>query len=185
LGVAGSRSTWEWRSRDPDQARERIRLHLKRLGLIQGLVAMGLGLVLKNVAGRTTTGDVLVVVGAVFGLVATWRPLWLRPVRRLGQALGRGAGTALTLLLLVPFFALVMAPGGLLRRARGRDLLRRRPLAPGLTGWLPRRCPPTRASVARQFIAEDAAALRSVRPEGALPDPAALAWLDDPVEVRP
>ncbi len=175
-----SRVVWDWRARDPERERERVALRLKREGLLQGLVVLLLGLAVKNVLGHRTLGDVLVVLGAVQGMVATWRPLWLRPVRRCGRGLGRAVGGGLTWLLLVPFFLLVMAPVALVLRLRGRDPLHRQPLPAGLTAWIPRRHAATRESLQRQFLVEDREARALARPEGAQPDPALL----DDLEVR-
>jgi hypothetical protein len=146
---------WDWRAREPERDRERAALRLKREGLIQGFVVLLLGFAVKNVLDHRAVGDVLVVLGAGQGLVATWRPLWLRPVRRLGLGLGRIVGGALTWLLLVPFFLLVMVPAALVLRLRGRDPLHRKPLPAGLTAWIPRRHAATRESLERQFLDED------------------------------
>ena len=164
-----SKVVWDWRARDPERDRDRLAVRLKRDGLIQGLVVLGLGFAVKNLLGHRTLGDVLVVVGAAQGMVATWRPLWLRPVRRLGGAFGRLVGTALTWLLLIPFFLVVIAPAALYLRLRGRDPLHRRPLAAGLTAWIPRRHAATRESLQRQFLAEDREARALQRPDGARP----------------
>ncbi len=175
-----SRVVWDWRARDPERERERTALRCKREGLVQGFVVLGLGFVVKNLLGHRALGDLLVVIGAGQGLVATWRPLWLRPVRRFGLGLGRAVGGALTWLLLVPFFLLVMVPAALYLRLRGRDPLHRQPLPAGLTAWIPRRRATTRESLQRQFLVEDREARALARPDGARPDPA---WRDD-LEVR-
>jgi hypothetical protein len=175
---AASRTVWDWRVRDSERERERLALRLKRDGVIQGLLVLGLGMLVKNVLGHRLRGNVLVVLGAMQGLVATWRPLWLHPVRRAGGWLGRAVGAALAWLLLVPFFLLIMVPGGLWLRLRGRDPLHRAPLAPGLTAWIARNHASTPASLSRQFLEEDRDALAVARPEGALPDPALLAEME-------
>jgi len=171
---------WDWRERDPERERMRLALGCKREGLIQGFVVLALGFVVKNVLGHRALGDLLVVLGAGQGLVATWRPLWLRPVRHLGRAFGRAVGGALTWLVLVPFFLLVMVPVALVLRLRGRDPLHRQPLPAGLTAWIPRCLPATRESLSRQFLAEDRGARARRRPDGARPDPSQL----DDLEVR-
>jgi hypothetical protein len=178
--VPGSvnRTVWDWRARDPECERARVALRLKREGVIQGLAVLGLGFLTKKLLGHRVLSDVLVILGAVQGMVAIWRPLWLHPVRRAGRGLGRAVGAALSWLLLLPFFALVMVPGALWLRLRGRDPLHRAPLAPGLTAWIPRRQASTPASLARQFLEEDRGARATSRPEGTLTDPSVLAELE-------
>lgn len=178
MAGSASRTIWDWRARDGERERVRVARRLKRDGLIQGLVVLGLGLLVKHLLGHRMLGDVLVVLGAVQGLVATWRPFWLRPVSRAGRWLGRAVGAALSWLLLLPFFALVMVPGGLWLRLRGRDPLHRAPLASGLTAWIARRRASTAESLDRQFLDEDRDARATARPEGALADPALLAELE-------
>jgi hypothetical protein len=178
--VPGSvnRIVWDWRARDPERERARVALRLKREGVIQGLAVLGLGFLAKSLLGHRVLGDVLVVLGALQGMVATWRPMWLHPMRRAGRWLGRAVGAALSWLLLVPFFALVMVPGALWLRLRGRDPLHRAPLVPGLTAWIARRQASTPASLARQFLDEDRGARALPRPEGTPTDPALLAELE-------
>jgi hypothetical protein len=161
---------WDWRAHDPERERERAAQRLKRDGLLQGFVVLALGFAVKNLLGHRVLGDALVILGAGQGMVATWRPRWLRPVRRFGLGLGRLVGGALTWLFLVPFFLLVMAPVALFLRRRGRDPLHRQPLPAGLTAWIPRRHAATRESLQRQFLAEDREARALQRPDGARPD---------------
>jgi hypothetical protein len=175
VSTSASRIVWDWRTRDPQRERERAHLRLKREGLLQGLVVLAVGFVVKNVLGHRVLGDVLVILGALQGMIATWRPHWLGPVRRVGLAFGRLVGGALTWLLLVPFFALVMVPVALVMRLRGRDPLHRRPLTAGLTAWIPRRQAPTRESLQRQFLLEDREARALQRPDGARPEDAEVA----------
>lgn len=169
MNATAGRVVWDWRERDPERERARAAQRLKRDGVIQGLAVIAIGFAVKNLLGHRTLGDVLVVLGALQGLVATWRPHWLGPVRRFGLLLGRGAGALLTWLLLVPFFWVVMVPVALVLRWRGRDPLHRRPLAPGLTAWIPRRHQPAPEHMHRQFLDEDREARAMARPAGTLP----------------
>lgn len=172
MNATAGRVVWDWRERDPERERARAARRLKREGLTQGLVVIAIGFVVKNVFGHRAFGDLLVILGALQGLIATWRPHWLVPVRRAGVVLGHGAGTLLTWLLLAPFFGVVVVPVALVLRWRGRDPLHRRPLAPGLTAWIPRRHPPAPQHLQRQFLDEDREARALARPEGTLPDDA-------------
>ncbi len=174
------RSIWNWRERSVDAERARALARLRREGLLQGFVTLGLGVVMRHLLGHVTLGNVLVLLGALQALVGLWRPLWLRPVRRLTRGFGRGVGLVLTWLLLVPLFVIVVVPSALVVRLRGLDPLQRRPLAPGLTAWIPRRRGATSESCARQFIEEDRAARTLGRAEGAGVEPALLAELEAP-----
>jgi len=164
---------WNWRQDAAAQARARAVADARRRGLLQAGVLLGVAVLLRYVWHRTLPGHVFFVAGVVVLLAALWRPLGLRPLHRLGRAAGRAAGIGLTWLLLVPFFAVCIVPGGLLLRLRGSDPLARRPLAPGLTGWIARRHEPDPASLTRQFLVEDRAARRLQRPEGS---PSERAW---------
>lgn len=164
---------WNWRQDAAAGARTRAVAAARRHGLLQAGVLIGVAVLLRFAWQRTLPGHVLFLAGVVVLLAALWRPLALRPLQRLGRAAGRVVGTGLSWLLLVPFFALCIVPGGLLLRLRGGDPLARRPLAPGLTGWIARRHEPDPASLTRQFLVEDRAARGLRRPEGS---PAARAW---------
>lgn len=164
---------WNWRQDAAAGARTRAVAAARRHGLLQAGVLFGVAILLRYVWHRTLPGHVFFVAGVVVLLAALWRPLGLRPLQRLGRALGRAVATGLAWLLLVPFFAVCVVPAGLLLRLRGSDPLARRPLAPGLTGWIARRHEPDPASLARQFLVEDRAARRLERPEGS---PAGRAW---------
>lgn len=155
---------WNWRARSAAGAPMRSARRLRRQGLIQGAVLVAVALLLKFVLHRSLPGDVLVVLAAVVLLMAVWRPAWLAPWLRLGRRIGSAVGTGLAWLLLTPFFALFMVPGALLLRLRGRDPLARRPLDPGLTGWIPRGADPSPESMARQYLVEDRAARALRRP---------------------
>lgn len=164
---------WNWQQDAAARARARAVADARRHGLAQAGVLIGVAVLLRYAWHRALPGHVFFVAGVVVLLAALWRPLGLRPLQRLGRAVGRVVGTGLAWLLLVPFFALCIVPGGLLLRLRGSDPLARRPLAPGLTGWIARRHEPDPASLTRQFLVEDRAARGLRRPEGS---PAARAW---------
>jgi len=173
-----SRVVWNWRDRDPEREQARIRETLRREGLVQGFVVLAIGLVLRHLVGHGVVGGVLVILGAVQALCGMWRPLWLRPVRRLGRRLGHAVGLALAWLLLVPLHLLVVTPAAWLLRLQGRDPLHRQPLPANLTAWIPRRRASTPASLERQFLEEDREARRLQRSEGVRPDPRLLADLE-------
>lgn len=162
---------WDWRARLANRDPECVGRSLRRTGLIQGLVMVAVAAIVKFALARAWLGDMIFVLGAVQLLMAVWRPAWLLPFRRLGRRFGQAVGLGLTWLLLVPFYALCIVPGGLLLRWRGRDPLSRRRLGPGLTGWIPRRQAVTPESMVRQFLVEDRAARTVRRPEASLPDP--------------
>ncbi|MBK7770004.1 MAG: hypothetical protein IPI48_05595 [bacterium] len=169
---------WDWRARLARRESGSGGHALRRMGLIQGLVTVALAAVLKYALGRAWLGNVVLVLGVVQLLAAVWRPALLLPFRRVGMRVGRAVGLALTWILLVPFHALCIVPGGLLLRLRGQDPLSRSPLEPGLTGWIPRREASTPESMSRQFLAEDRAARRLRRPEASLPGAAGTAAPD-------
>lgn len=60
-------------------------------------------------------------------------------IERFGAALGIWAGTALTYLLLVPFYYLVFMPGHILLAIKGKDPLHRQFPCADSTCWAPRR----------------------------------------------
>jgi hypothetical protein len=169
---------WDWRARLANREPERVGRSLRLKGLIQGLATVAVAAIVKFVLDRARLGDAILVLGGVQLLVAIWRPAWLSPFWRLGRRFGQAVGLGLTWLLLVPFYALCIVPGGLLLRLRGRDPLSRGKLEPGLTGWTPRRQEATPESMARQFLVEDRAARTVRRPEASLPDPERFAASD-------
>jgi hypothetical protein len=169
---------WDWRARLANRAPGRLDRSRRLKGLIQGLATVAVAAVVKFVLDRARLGDAILLLGAVQLLMAIWRPAWLPPLWRLGRRFGQAVGLGLTWLLLVPFHALCIAPGGLLLRLRGLDPLSRARLEPGLTGWIPRRQAATPESMARQFLFEDRAARTVRRPEASLPDPTGAAAPD-------
>lgn len=164
---------WNWRDDQLASSRARAEARSRRRGLVQAFVVIAAAAGLRFLLQRTLLADVLFVAGVVVLFAALWRPLWLLPLHRFGQSAGRVAGITLSWLLLVPFFLVFVAPAGLVLRWRGKDALSRRPLAPGLTGWIPRRLEPSPSSMTRQFLVEDRASRRVERPEG---PPSGRAW---------
>jgi len=169
---------WDWRARLAKRELERSHRGVRRKGLIQGLATIAVAAVVKYALDRAGLGNVILVVGAAQVLTAVWRPGWLPPIWRLGRRFGHAVGLGLTWILLVPFHALCVVPIGLLFRLQGKDLLARRRLETGLTGWIPRRQASTSESMMRQFIAEDRAARLLRRPEASLPGPEGAAASD-------
>jgi hypothetical protein len=170
VSTAG-RQVWNWREDAPAARRARRLAVLRRRGLVQGLVAAGVGTVLNLVLGHVWLGRVIVLVGAVQTLVALHRPALLEPVFRLLLRLGHAVGRGLAWLLLAPLWLLVFVPTGAWLRWRRRDPLHRAPLAPDRTAWIPRRQQPGPDDAIRQFLQEDREARALVRPVGSLPDP--------------
>ena len=170
-----SRQVWNWRE---PRTRD-IHASVRRRGMVAGLVALVIGTVLNKVLGHALAGKILVALGAAQVMVALWRPGWLRPVLGLFQQFGILVGRGLAWLLLGALWLLVMVPGGIWLRLRGRDPLHRAPLADGLTAWVPRRYAATAESSERQFIEEDRLARGMTRPVSSLPDESILAELDE------
>jgi hypothetical protein len=176
-----SRQIWNWRAaREAEAARpQREARRLRRRGLVQGLIVVGLGSVLNLGLGHQLAGRLLVVIGALQVVLALGRPLWLGVVEDRLLRFGDLVGRALAWLLLGPLWLLVFVPGGLLLRLRGRDPLHRAPLPADLTAWIPRREVSSAESSRRQYLNEDPEAKALARPVGALPDPALHTQFED------
>lgn len=172
------RQIWKWRERDTAREESRQLARLRRRGLIQGVAVLALGTLLNRGLGHEMVGRFLVAVGALQTLIAMWRPHLLAVVERWSLRFGRAVGRGLSWLLLAPFWLLVLVPGGLWLKLRGRDPLHRAPLAGGLTAWIPRRRAATAASMARQFLEEDREARSLERPVGTMPAPDLLRDLE-------
>ncbi len=170
-----SRQVWNWR----EPTISDITASLRRRGLVAGLVALAIGTLANKVLGHALAGRILVALGAAQVMVALWRPMWLKPLLGFFQQFGILVGRGLAWLLLGLLWLLVMVPGAIWLRLRGRDPLHRAPLADGMTGWIPRRRAATAESSERQFIEEDRQARALARPVCSLPDAAILAELDE------
>jgi hypothetical protein len=83
---------------------------------------------------------------------------------RLADRFGGAVGRLLGVVLLTPVFCLVIVPGGLWLRLRGRDPLHRRLRPPDLSYWIQRRTQPAPHQYDRQFLIEDKAARAERRP---------------------
>ena len=105
---------------------------------IQFTVMIIIGLVLyfkfdHIVMGRIVFG--LAVIVLVSGLCI---PPVFHAIERFGRALGHGAATGLTWLLLVPFFYIVFVPARFFLKLRGKDPLCRAFPTQEATYWVPR-----------------------------------------------
>ncbi len=128
---------------------------VRRAAALQTIALVIGGSLLYLVLGHRTAG--LVVWGlALAGLaLALVYPPAHEPLLRLGRALGRLAGLALTWALLAPLYFLVFTPAAVMLRLLRRDPLRRRPAPPGRGYWIARRRQPPAASYERQFLVEE------------------------------
>ena len=116
-------AVWNWRapkSAAAGDAPARRRKALVQFGVATAFAAL---LLLRHhrVAGLVVGG-----IGVAVLLCGLWVPPAFEALDRLGRALGRWVGAALTYLLLVPFFYLVMVPGRLILAASGKDPMKRR-----------------------------------------------------------
>ena len=114
----------------------------------------------------------VLVMAAVGGILYRWHPagslaVWIlaavvlvsgffvpnvfRALEHAGRRLGQWIGTALTWLLLAPFFYLCFVPARLLLRLRGKDPLQRRFPGREASYWTPRKPVADPAQYRRQF----------------------------------
>lgn len=123
---AVSAAVWPWCSAGNKKKMQDDSGALRRRALIQALVAAGIGAIVFFVFRRRIIGFVLWAVALMVGLLGLLMPAAFRAVDRAMQGFGRAVGTALTWLLLVPFFYLVFIPGHLLLRLLRKDPLQLR-----------------------------------------------------------
>jgi hypothetical protein len=146
-----ARAVWD-PLRDPAVDRARRAAAARRRGLIQAGIGFAAAAILAWRFGSVPAG-IAAGIATVVGLLALVSPLG--GLARVDRGVGRFAGwvgTAVSWLLMTPFYYLVLTPLGLLLRARGKLRIRRRPDSRATTYWteLPPK-PPGTAPYERQF----------------------------------
>ena len=140
------RAVWPWDAPPPAaSARHRWCLPTIRLAVLLGIALLLAGL------GRPRFALFLSFLGVLLFAATVASPAARRSMDRALGSLGSGVGTALTGLVLVPFFFLCFLPARLFLLATGKDPLRRKFPAPGPTLWLPRTPPSAENRYHRQF----------------------------------
>ena len=140
---------WDWRDSEPAVASEPETRRLRMRGVVQGLVATGVGSGLY-VFASTTAGVIVATIGLTIALVGLLSPTGLYVAIENGfRVLAQWLGRALTWVLLLPLFYLFFLPFGLVLRAGRRDRLQRWTDAEASTYWEPREGV-TAASASRQ-----------------------------------
>lgn len=74
----------------------------------------------------------------LFVALAWWQPAWLGPLNRLWFRFGLLLAKIVNPVVMAMIFFLVITPGAMLIRLRGRDSLRRRRDVAGRSYWIPR-----------------------------------------------
>lgn len=129
-----SATVWRWNEHDPapdrsTSTRKRATIQFAVMAVVAGLLALKF----RHMAAVVGTVAVLL-------LLIGW--LWPRgflSIDRAMKAFGRGVGTVLTWVLLVPFFYLVFVPGHFFLRLRGKDPLHRDFPPRTSSSWMPYR----------------------------------------------
>lgn len=122
--AAGARAAWERRPEDP-AAKANTAAALRRRGLLQSAVGLVAGTLIWFFWHRYLA-PVVWTLAALNGLAAIASPTGVYAAISRGlEALGRGIGRVLTVVLLTPVYWLFFAPFGLLRRRGRRDRLTR------------------------------------------------------------
>ena len=119
---AVSAAVWPWTRNAAVSAYDRPAE--RRRAIIQAVVVAVIS-VLFLVKGRhPVAGTILLTLAAWLAIAGFFLPRVFRVMEKLGQRLGSAVGTALTWMLLVPFFYLCFLPGHLLLRSFGKDPLK-------------------------------------------------------------
>ena len=161
-------ATWNWRqpkSEAPAPAKS-----LRRAAVLQALVMSVVSALLQYGLGHVLAGRIVAGLALLVLVLGIFVPAAYRPLHTFGQTLGRWVGTALTYLLLVPFFFLFFAPVALWLRLRGHDPLHRTFRDPQWTYWISRQQQAADHNIKRLFLQEDRAARGALREVGSLPD---------------
>ncbi len=123
---------------------------LRRFGLSVGaLLALLFGALLPWWLGFTPSLWLWLGAGTLM-LLALWRPLRLAPLERVWMRLALLLGAINTRIILALFFFLLLTPFGLLRRAFGRDPMRRG-LDPAAPSYRQASTPRSRQHMERPF----------------------------------
>jgi hypothetical protein len=160
--------TWPWRTADHGAAAPAS--DLRRTALVQAVVMGILAACVLYVLGRALAGRLIAGAAILVLLLGFFVPAAYRRVHGFGQAVGRLVGGMLVYVLLVPFFYLVVVPGAIWLRLRGRDPLHRRFRAARYSYWVPRAPQARDQNIDRQFLQEDRTARGALRDVGSLPD---------------
>jgi hypothetical protein len=131
------KAVWPWAKPAASPADDRPRLRTK--ALIQALVMAAVAALIFFWRGHVVLPAVLAALAAANLTLGLAVPRAFGVVDRALQAFGRGVGTAVTWLVLVPFFYLFMLPARLILAATGKDPLHRRFPDTPASYWVPRR----------------------------------------------
>lgn len=126
-----------WRWQDPAKAPKTEPVH--RRAAVQAVVAAVVAGLFAFVFKAPAVATVVCAVALFLLLAGFFAPPVFRAVDRAFQAFGVVVGTALTWLLLVPFFYLFFIPARLILAARGIDPMKRRFPGSEATFWTPHR----------------------------------------------
>ena len=89
--------------------------------------------------GKPVAAGILWSIGALLLVSGFLIPSLFAKIEQAGRWFGKGVGTAITWLLLVPMFYLVFVPGRLILRIRGIDPMCRKFPTDAPTYWVPRK----------------------------------------------
>lgn len=149
--AAGVRTRLNAMIRDELARLDRSPRALRSFGRLVGGVLLGLAVI--GWWRARTWWPWLATPGLVLVLLGSFAPRFLRGVHFGWMALTFVLGTVSGTVLLTLLFFLVLTPLSWLARISGKDFLRKRPLAPDASGWIPRdrERRATRADYERQF----------------------------------
>jgi hypothetical protein len=111
---------------------------IRRASAMESAVMMGVAAVLWFGFRRPVLAGVAAGLGAVVFVGGQWVPPLYHAFKRLGSALAKGVGAALTWGLLVPFFYLCFPAGRFFFSMAGKDPLERRYWDKGRSYWIAR-----------------------------------------------
>ncbi len=145
---AVARAVWAW---DTPKADVDVRARLRFKALIQSLVMSAVAALFYFWRGHVVLPAALAALAAVNLALGLAAPRAFGAVDRAMQAFGHGVGTAVTWIVLVPFFYLFMLPGRLILLAMGKDPLDRRFPDTPTSYWVPRRPAKSMDDYRKQF----------------------------------
>jgi hypothetical protein len=106
--------------------------------LIQAVIPTAVG-AFFYFKGKPAAAGILWSLGALLLISGFLIPSLFAKIEQAGRWFGKGVGTAITWLLLVPMFYLVFVPGRLILRIRGIDPMCRKFPTDAPTYWVPRK----------------------------------------------